>query len=323
MTLDAPVREFLAFKPDAGSPDVPVAQRRRGILAASDEIFHRFGDAAPDVDAVTEHWIGDGDDRVRVRVYRHGDATGQPVHLFIHGGGFWLGSVDELVVDATCRERCRAADCVVVAVDYRLAPEYPFPVPVQDCYRALEWVAAHAADLGGDPDRITVGGVSAGANLAAAVVLAARDRRGPMPVFQLLEVPTLDLTLDTMRASGVGDEYGISVDDMAAGVGMYLPVPSDARSPLASPLFADDLSGLPATRVMTAEHDPLNLEGRSYAGRLAAAGVSVEHREYPGAIHGSLALTGCWAPARQWRDDVLTALHAAHHGVAPATPTPA
>ena len=320
MTLDAPVQEFLDFKPDAGSPDVPAAERRRGILAASDEIFRRFGDAAPAVDSVTEHWLGEGDDRIRVRVYRHGDGPARPVHLFVHGGGFWLGSVDELVVDATCRERCRIADCVVVAVEYRLAPEHPFPVPVEDCYRALEWAATHAAALGGDPERITVGGVSAGANLAAAVVLAARDRGGPMPCFQLLEVPCLDLTLDGMRASGIGDEYGISVADMRAGVDMYLPDPVDARSPLASPLLADDLSGLPPTRVMTAEFDPLSYEGRCYADRLTDAGVPVEHRSYPGAIHGSLALTGCWAPARQWRDDLLAALRAAHHG---ATPAPA
>lgn len=314
MPLDPPVQAFLDFKPDAGSSSTPVAQRRRAILAASDEIFRRFGEPAPAGVAVAEHRVDQPSGSIRVRVYRPAAASGpRPVHVFIHGGGFWLGSVDELVVDATCRERSLGADCVVVAVDYRLAPEFPFPVPVQDCHRALLWAHEHATELGGDPDVMTIGGVSAGANLAAAVVLAVRDAGGPAIALQLLEVPTLDLTLDGMRASGVGDQYGISVADMTAGVQLYLPRPDDALDPAASPLRADDLSGLPTTRIMTAEFDPLNHEGRRYAERLRAAGVPVEHEVYPGAIHGSLALTGCWEPARTWRSDLLAALRRAHH----------
>jgi len=233
--------------------------------------------------------------------------------VFIHGGGFWLGSVDELVVDATCRERSTGADCIVVAVDYRLAPEHPFPTPVEDCYRALLWAAEHAAALGGDPDRITLGGVSAGATLAAAVTLAVRDRGGPTLALQLLEVPALDLTLASMRASGVGDEHGISVADMTVTAELYLPTPADATDPYASPLLAPDLHGLPTAHIMTAEFDPLRHEGERYAARLRAAGVTVHHQRYAGAIHGSLALTGCWEPARTWRTDLLHALRRAHH----------
>nr|WP_275889396.1 alpha/beta hydrolase [Nakamurella flavida] len=263
---------------------------------------------------MTRHVVDTPTGPVRVHVYRPRTATGPlPLHLFVHGGGFWLGSVDELVVDATCRERAAAADCVVVAVDYRLAPEHPFPTPFDDCLAALLWVHAHAADLGGDPDVLTIGGVSAGATLAAAVALAARDRGGPAIALQVLEVPALDLTLDSMRASGVGDEYGITVADMRAGMELYLPDPDGATDPRASPLHAADVAGLPPTRVMTAECDPLRHEGELFAARLRAAGVTVEHHRYPGAVHGSLALTGTWEPARTWRADVLTALHRAHH----------
>ncbi|WP_111765544.1 alpha/beta hydrolase [Nakamurella deserti] len=313
MTLDAPVAEFLAFKPDAGASGTPVADRRRAILDASDEIFRRFGEPAPDVASVTDHVVDQPGGAIRVRVYRPHAAAPLPVHVFIHGGGFWLGSVDELVVDATCRERSTGADCVVVAVDYRLAPEHPFPTPVEDCYRALLWAHEHAASLGGDPSVLTIGGVSAGANLAAAVTLAVRDRGGPPLALQLLEVPALDLTLSSMVASGVGDDHGISVADMAVTVDLYLPAPADPTSPYASPLLATDLRGLPPAHILTAEFDPLRHEGERYAERLRDAGVPVVCRRQPGAVHGSLALTGRWEPARQWRAHLLDALRQAHH----------
>ncbi len=147
MTLDEPVAAFLAFKPDAGSSSESVTDRRRSILAASDVLFRRFGEPAPDGADVTDHEVSTPTGPIRVRVYRPRSAAAPlPVHLFIHGGGFWLGSIDELVVDATCRERSLLADCLVIAVDYRLAPEHPFPVPVEDCYLALLWAQANVGD---------------------------------------------------------------------------------------------------------------------------------------------------------------------------------
>jgi acetyl esterase len=286
MTLEASVREFLATTPDAGSPEDTIAQRRAAILVASDELFDLFGEQADEVYEQIEHRIVRGDDSVRVRVYRPSDARRLPIHVFIHGGGFWLGSIDERVVDAACRERSVGADCIVVAVDYRLAPEHTFPTPVEDCYDALLWAHQHAEEFGGDPDNLSIGGVSAGANLAAAVCLAVRDRRGPNMRLQLLEVPPLDLTLETMRASGVGDAFGITDADMQLSNELYLIQPSDAANPLASPLLADNLAGLPAAHIMTAEFDPLRLEGERYAERLRAAGVAASHISAPGAVHG-------------------------------------
>jgi acetyl esterase len=159
---------------------------------------------------------------------------------------------------------------------------------------------------------VSIGGVSAGANLSAAVAIAARDRGGPRLRLQLLEVPPLDLTLETMHSSGVGDEYGITVAEMELCTQLYLPRPADARSELASPLLAETLAGLPPARILTAEFDPLRRDGELYAKRLKAAGVPAEHVRYPGAVHGSLALTGSWPGARRWRADVIDSLRRAH-----------
>lgn len=313
MSLDEVVREFLATKPASGHPDQPITERRAAIRIGSDALFEKFSTPAVTEVSVTEFPVDRGAERIRVRVYRPiSAATGLPIHVFLHGGGWWLGSVDELVNDAMCRQRCHDAACVVVAVDYRLAPEHPFPTPVEDCYAGLLWAVANAASIGGDPGNVSVGGVSAGANLAAAVSLRSRDLGGPQLRLQLLEVAPLDLTLDTMRASGLGDAYGITVEEMQLSTDLYLSSPDDAPNHLASPLLATSLAGLPPARIMTAEFDPLRMDGERYAARLQAAGVLVSHTVYPGAVHGSLALTGVWPPAVAWQHDVIAALRTVH-----------
>lgn len=309
MTLDLPVRRLLEYSPDSGDPQVPAAQRRRDILASADELYRQNG-APPEAAVVADHEIDVAGGRLRIRSYRPAaPADGpRPLHVFLHGGAWWLSSVDELVNDAICRARSARLGCVVIAVDYRLAPEHPFPGPVEDCDAALAHVADHAADWGIDAGNISIGGVSAGANLAAAVALMCRDRGRPRLRFVLLEVPALDLTLDTMRASEVGDEFGITVADMEQATGFYFTGPADATHPYASPLLADDLRGFPPTHVMVSEFDPLRLDGQRFAGRLAEAGVPVTIAQYPGAVHGSLNLTGTWPPARQWWADAVAAL---------------
>jgi len=291
-----------------------VRHRRAAILTGSDDLFGQFGERAPESADPTEHIVADSGGDVRVRVYRPRDAAALPAHLFIHGGGFWLGSVDEDVVDATCRERSAGAHCVVISVDYRLAPEHHFPAAVDDCFAALQWTVDHADTLGIDADNVSVGGVSAGANLAAATALVSRERGGPELRLQLLEVPVLDLTLETMRTSRVGDDYGITFAEMRECVAMYLPTPDAARDPLASPLLAADLSRLPPARVLTAEFDPLRDDGARYAERLNHAGVPATHTRQGGAVHGSLMLTRVWPPARAWRAEVSATLRRVHFG---------
>jgi acetyl esterase/lipase len=312
MELDRAVRTFLSTKPDSGHPDAPIAERRRTIREGTDTLFALFGRPVGRAHLERDVPIAVPGGRIRLRVYRPSDETGLPIHVFLHGGGFWLGSVDEDVNQATCRSRCAGAGCVVVAVDYRLAPEHRFPVPLEDCYAGLRWAADHAAEIGGDPANVSIGGVSAGATLAAGVALLARERRAVSLRLQLLEVPPLDLTLDGMGASGVGDDFGITAGDMALCRELYLSAPGQARHPLASPLHAEDLAGLPAARIMTAQFDPLRHDGERYADRLRAAGVPVSYQCYPGAVHGSLALTGAWPGARTWQDDLLRCLRETH-----------
>jgi acetyl esterase len=208
-------------------------------------------------------------------------ATGErgPALVYLHGGGWTSGSAagsEEL-----CVALAEAAACTVAAVDYRLAPAHPFPAGLDDSYAATAWLASHAAKLGFDGSRIAVGGTSAGANLAAAVALLARDRGGPALVFQLLVYPPTDHTAvaDSERGS-------FRRAEMTSLWAQYLPDRSDGDDPRASPLRAADLAGLPPALVITAEHDPLTEEAESYARRLVQAGVAAEVRRFAGAHHG-------------------------------------
>lgn len=320
--LDDEVSEFLAAAAEGVGTSGDPAQQRQAILGLSDRLFTRFGEPGPDVATVIEHRVRHAAGVCRVRVYRPALAGPLPLHVFIHGGAYWLGSADELVNDAVCRERAVGAGCVVVSVDYGLAPEHPFPRGLEDCYAALVWAHDNAEALDADAYRLSVGGISAGGTLAAAVALAARARGGPAIMLQVLEVPLLDLSLETMRRSGVGDGYGINTTDLATSIEMYVPDTGAVREALVSPLSADDLTGLPPAVILTAEHDPLRDDGRTYGARLEQAGVPATVWQQPGAVHGSLQLTATWPPARIWRARVRSALCAAHERPAPPTTHP-
>jgi acetyl esterase len=222
---------------------------------------------------------------IAVRVYEPGGDGPFPCHVYFHGGGFWLGNLE--MSDASCRATAVDAGCVVASVDYRLAPEATFPVPAEDCFTALRWVVDHAAELHVDAGRVSVGGASAGGNLAAVVALMARDRGGPDLVLQVLEIPVTDLTMsqESVRSNGVG--YLLTTTSIEQYTSYYLADPADATNPYASPLLAPDLTNLPPAVVMTAELDPLRDEGEAYARRLAEAGVPVEATRWDGQFHGS------------------------------------
>ncbi len=232
-------------------------------------------------------------------------------HLLLHGGGWIEGSIHYASIEIACRERCIGAGCVVVAVNYRKAPEHKFPVGLTDCFAALQWVAGHADELGVRPDQITVGGQSAGANLAAALTLKTRDEGGPRLAFQLLEVPAVDLTGGHL-VQELSSGYGLSARDILAIVATYLNSPEEAAHPYASPLLAHELSGLPPALILTAEYDILRDQGAAYAARLQAAGVPVIYTMYEGHIHGSSAFTKVIDSARTWREQVIAALRQAN-----------
>ncbi|ULH17045.1 alpha/beta hydrolase (plasmid) [Deinococcus sp. KNUC1210] len=222
-----------------------------------------------------------------------------------------MGTIHGAFIDATCRERCVNASCAVVSVHYRKAPEHPYPTGLNDCYAALLWLSDHAAELGIDPDRITIGGQSAGANLAAALTLKLRDEGGPRLMFQLLEVPALDLTFSASTHPELDQGYGLTRAALEACRRDYLTSADEAGTPYVSPLLAPDLSGLPPAHIMIAEYDPLRGDGAAYAERLREAGVPVTLTLGTGHIHGSPAFTRTMATARAWRSEVVAVLRRA------------
>jgi acetyl esterase len=218
-------------------------------------------------------------DDVPIRLYVPTEQLGLPALVHFHGGGWTKGSVDESA--ELCDTLAREAECAVVSVEYRLAPEHPFPAGLDDCFAATAWLAQHGGELGLDATRLAVGGTSAGANLAASVALIARDRGAPALCFQLLVYPPLDHTAvaDVERAH-------FRRADIAAYWSQYLRDARDGDDPRASPLHAADLKGLPPALVITAEFDPLTQEAEAYARRLADAGVPAELRHFARAQHG-------------------------------------
>jgi acetyl esterase/lipase len=245
---------------------------------------------------------------VPVRLYRpkaHAEGL-RPGLLEIHGGGFVTGSIE--MMDPWCQIVAASVGAVVVSVGYRLAPEHPFPAGVEDCYAALRWMSANAAQLGVDAARIAVAGQSAGGGLAAATALLARDQGGPPLCLQVLEIPELDDRLDTPSMRAFEDTPLWNRPNAVWSWRHYLgPDPGGDVSPYAAPARATDLEGLPPAYVSTMEFDPLRDEGIVYALRLLQAGVSVELHSYPGTFHGSALLPTADASRRN-QEEVLAVL---------------
>ena len=221
---------------------------------------------------------------IPARLYR-ATATGNlPVLVFFHGGGWVVGDIESH--DTGCRHLANRAECAVVSVGYRLAPEHKFPAAVEDCFAATAWVAGNAASLGVDAGRLAVGGDSAGGNLAAVVSLLARDHGTPRIGHQLLIYPATDAAMRHDSMARFAEGYVLTRSTMRWFYEQYLRAPADAADWQASPLAAPDVGGLPSAFVLTAGYDPLCDEGDAYAARLAAAGVPVTHRRFPGQVHG-------------------------------------
>ncbi|MFE6161928.1 alpha/beta hydrolase [Streptomyces sp. NPDC056486] len=231
---------------------------------------------------VQDLWVPGPAGQLRLRVYRPVTDDVLPVVLYVHGGAFTYGSPEGEEEHAL--RYALEAEAVVVSVDYRLAPEHPYPAAADDAYEALTWIAAHAAQIGGDPERIAIAGVSAGGNIAASTVLRARDLAGPKVTFQLLIYPALDssMTSASMRESTDTPVFNRAAAELA----WIYYAEGHGHVPYASPAQAADLGGLPPALVVVAEVDPLRDEGRHYAERLSAAGVTTELIQAPGAVHG-------------------------------------
>jgi acetyl esterase len=231
------------------------------------------------------------DGPVAVRHYRPEGATpgaALPALLYFHGGGWVIGDLD--THDVVCRMLAAGAGCTVFSVEYRKAPEAPFPAAVDDCFAATEYIASNASALGVDRTRIAVGGDSAGGNLAAVTAILARDRGGPALSFQLLIYPATDQRMGFPSIERNGKGYLLTKEAMHYFRRHYLPRTEDWSDWRASPLLAETLSGLPPALVVTAGYDPLVDEGRAYAERLVRDGVPTEYCDYPDMMHGFITM---------------------------------
>jgi acetyl esterase len=246
---------------------------------------------------------------IPIRIYTPTVSTPAPMLIYFHGGGWVLGDLDSH--DHVCRSMANTVECVVASVDYRLAPEAKFPAAVEDSYRALEWIAANERELGIDRGRIAVGGDSAGGNLAAVISLMARERNGPMPVYQVLIYPATDMRMIAASMEENAEGPLLTRAAMAWFIEHYLRGEQDKLDPLASPLLAADLSGLPAAFILTAECDPLRDEGEQYGRRLEQAGVPVEIKRYAGMPHGFFSFGAALNAGKEAMADTTTRLASA------------
>ena len=299
MALDPTVRKLLDMAAASGRPvinSLPPPEARQLMRETRPPVQGAFLDSVASQDRRIPGPAGE----IPVRLYRPKSApsaTRLPLLVYFHGGGWVIGDIE--THHTMCQRICEAGELVVLAVDYRLAPEHRFPAAVDDCWTATVWAAANAASIGADGSRIAVGGDSAGGNLAAVMALMARDRGGADIGFQLLLYPAVDALANTGSLARNADGYLLTREAMVWFYDHYIPDVADRSDWRVSPLRARIFAGLPPAMIMTAGFDPLLDEGRAYADRLAHDGVTVEYVEYGSMIHAFLGMPGVLPQARR------------------------
>jgi acetyl esterase len=311
MQLDADSQAFLDLLKKLGRPPInslpPMQAKevfRRGRMATQPEL--------PQVDRVKEYEATGPNGPIPVRVYRGAgtaDAGPLPVHVYYHGGGWVLGDLDSH--DWVCRRIANAAQCVVVSVDYRMAPEHVFPAAYDDSLAALRWTVDNAQLLRIDPSRVSVGGDSAGGNLAAAVAIAARDSGSPALKAQILVYPAVDLSMSGNYYGRFTKDLILTDETMRWFIELYVPNAAQRNDWRASPLLVQSHKGLPPALVLLAGFDPLCAEGEVYAEKLKAAGVATTVTRYPGQLHGFVSNGKLLPKANDAIDDIAKVLTAA------------
>jgi acetyl esterase len=292
MPLDPRIQPFLeqtGLLMQPGSvprePEVLLAAMRANDESAK-SLVARADELAP-VARVENRVIPGPAGDIPVRLYTPEGTGPFPILVYFHGGGWVSGNLD--THDIGCRRFCRGANCLVLAVDYRLPPEYKFPIGLEDGYAATCWIAASAAQFRGDPTRIAVGGDSGGGNFAAVVALMCRDRGGSSLLFQLLLVPVMDFRITTLSWRDY-DGYMATREEFLIARDFYLSNEEEQSHPYAAPSLAPDLHGLPPALVITAECDPMRDGGEQYGQRLLEAGVPATISRYDGMVHGFMGM---------------------------------
>lgn len=322
MAVDPKVAELIKAMEKAFPPPEPTmtADDMRAIIKKGGHVINVDQEAVGSVENRTVPTPLGG---TAIRIYRplgagsgggdNGDSGDSdrvlPVLMFFHGGGWVVCDLDSH--DDLCRALTNASGCVVIAVDYHLAPEHPFPQPLEDCYAVTTWVAEHAAELGVDASRLAVFGDSAGGNLAASVCLMARDKGGPAIAFQVLVYPVINHDFTTFSHQNPNEGYFLKTDEVQWYWRQYLQDEADAADPYASPLRADDHSGLPPALIVTAENDPLRDEGEAYGAALRAAGVEATVSRYDGMFHSFFSFLQDLPAAQEAKLEIGAALRQA------------
>ena len=284
--LHPQMQAILEAMAEAGGPameELSPADGRANFDARAGDFYS----LPPEVAGVTDRTIPGPAGPIPVRVYAPLGVPpdpAPPLIVFYHGGGWVIGSLTSH--DPECRALANAAGTVVMAVDYRLAPEHKFPAGVEDCLAACRWAAANGAEIGADPSRIAVCGDSAGGNLAAVIAQIAAREWGPRIALQVLIYPVTRAATETDSYRRYAEGYVLTRAAMRHFIAIYLNDAAEADDPRASPLLAEDVSGAAPALVVTASHDPLHDEGKAYADKLGAAGVPVEYVCYQGLTHG-------------------------------------
>ena len=287
MALDLATRTFYEEMVTGGGEAAPMHERTPADARAYRAELAALNGPAPQMARVEEHTIERPDGSFQVRVLTPVEPPAGVI-VYYHGGGWVVGSIDES--DTLGRKLAERTSCAVVLVDYRLAPEHPYPVAVDDSYAALEWAAAHLDQIAAREAPLIVAGDSAGGNLSAVMALRARDRNGPRIAMQVLVYPVTDANFDRPSYTDPENQLFLTRDSMVWFFDHYIPDAARRSEPDASPLYAEDLSGLPPAVVLTAEHDPLRDEGEEYAQRLEQAGVEVDLQRHLGQMHAFFAL---------------------------------
>jgi len=288
MSLEPEISAFLESQVQLNLPpiwEMPISQAR-----ANSQLRFNYIGAKTELAEIRDTYIPGPTADLHIRIYRPSHDDSLPAMVFFHGGGWALGFID--LYDPCLSYLAKSSGCIIIAVNYQKAPEHPFPTPLEDCYATLEWVIANSEKLGVDPEKIGIGGDSAGANLAAGVAIKARDNKVLNLKFQMLIYPCLANDFSTPSYIEYSTGYGLTTQSMKWFWNQYLHNEEDQNNPYACPMRAQDHTNLAPAILVTAQFDPLTSDSNLYAEILKRANVHVDAREFSGMIHGFFTLLG-------------------------------